>query len=74
MDIWASVKIAELVGTMVYTVVGVVLLWICWVVLDLITPFSLTKKINEEGNVALAVVISALFLSIAIIISAVILS
>ena len=74
MEIFASVKLAGIVGTVVYTGIGVVLLFICWLLLDLVTPFSLTKKLEQEQNVALAIVVAALFVSIAIIIAAVIVS
>lgn len=74
MDLLASVKIAEVIGTVIYTGIGVVLLFLCWLLLDLITPFPLTKEIEEDQNLALAVVVAGLFVSIAIIIAAVILS
>ncbi|MGG7565156.1 DUF350 domain-containing protein [Rhodovulum sp. DZ06] len=74
MDILAQVTASGLFGTVIYTVVGVGLLAACWYILDLLTPYSLHKEIEEDQNVALAIVIAGLFLSVAIIIAAVILS
>ena len=74
MDLLSSIQIAELVGTVFYTLIGVILMWGCWKVLDWITPFSIVKEIEEDQNVALAILIGSIFLALAIIIAAVILS
>jgi uncharacterized membrane protein YjfL (UPF0719 family) len=74
MDLFSAIQIAEVLGTIFYTLVGVVLMWGCWKVLDWITPFSIVKEIEEDQNVALAVLIGSIFLALAIIIAAVILS
>ena len=42
--------------------------------LDWLTPFSIVKEIEEDQNVALAILIGSIFLALAIIIAAVILS
>lgn len=74
MDLFSSIQIAELVGTVFYTLIGVILMWGCWKVLDWITPFSIVKEIEEDQNVALAILIGSIFLALSIIIAAVILS
>lgn len=74
MEFLISIKVAELVGTIVYTALGMFLMWVTWKVLDWMTPFPIMKEIEEDQNIALAVVIGMLFISISIIIAAVILS
>lgn len=69
-----TIVLAEVVATIFYTFLGLVLLGICWKVIEWITPFSLRQEIEEDQNLAIAVLIGCLFLSMAILISAVILS
>lgn len=59
-----------LVNSLIYTVLGVVIFWIAFVVVDKITPYNLWKELVEEKNVALAIVIGAMCLGIAVIIAA----
>ena len=74
MELFAEVRLAEMVSTVIYTGLGVTLMYVSWLVLDLITPFSLRKEIAEEKNMAVAIVVGALFIAIASIIAAVIIS
>lgn len=69
-----TIVIAEIVSTIVYTAIGLGLLWVIWMVIDLLTPFPIVKEIEQDQNVALALLIASLFLSASIIIAAVILS
>ncbi|MFV0359159.1 DUF350 domain-containing protein [Tropicimonas sp.] len=70
----AGIQLAEVFGTIFYTFLGFGLLVICWLVIERITPFSLRREIEEDHNIAIAVMMAALFLSLSIIIAAVILS
>ncbi len=74
MDIFAAIQLSELVSTVVYTFVGMVLMYIVWKVIDWLTPFPILNEIEKDQNMALAVLIGLVFVSIAIIIAAVILS
>jgi uncharacterized membrane protein YjfL (UPF0719 family) len=74
MDIFGDIQLAELISMVVYTFVGVALMGICWWVIERITPFSLSREIEEDQNMALAVLIGSLFIALAIIIAAVITS
>lgn len=74
MDYFSAIQLAELVSTVFYTFVGVALMGVIWKVIDWITPFPIMKEIEQDQNIALAVLIGFLFLSISIIIAAVILS
>ena len=69
-----TIVLAEVVATIFYTLLGLVLLGICWKLIEWITPFSLRQEIEEDQNLAIAVLIGCLFISVAILISAVIIS
>lgn len=56
--------------TVVYAVIGILLALLAYQIIDWITPGRLSKKISEEGNVALGIVVGALMLGICIIIAA----
>ena len=74
MELFANIVPAEVISTLVYTAIGLVLMWIVWKIIVAASPFPIIKEIEEDQNVALAVMIGMLFLSIAIIIAAVIVS
>ena len=58
------------VNSLVYTVVGVAIFWIAFLIVDKITPYNLWKELVEEKNVALAIVVGSMCLGIAIIVGA----
>ena len=57
-------------GTILYAVIGVVVLWLAFVVIDKITPYHLWDQIVREKNVALAIVVGAMFIALGMIIAA----
>lgn len=67
-----TIKFAEIISTIVYSALGLALFIISWLIIEALTPFSLRKEIEEDQNLALAVLIGAVFIAIAIMISAVI--
>lgn len=69
-----TIVLGEVVATIFYTILGLVLLGLCWKVIEWITPFSLRQEIEEDQNLAIAVLIGSLFIAMSILISAVILS
>ncbi len=74
MDYFAAVEIAEIISTIVYTFLGVCLMAIIWKVIDWWTPFPILHEIEKDNNLALAVLIGMVFISVSIIIAAVIVS
>ena len=74
MESLISIQAAEVVSTVFYTVLGVALMGLCWWVINKMTPFSVVQEIEEDQNVALSVLIGSVFIALAIIIAAVILS
>lgn len=74
MDLFSSVLAAEVVGTIVYTFLGVGLMAIFWWMIVRFSPFPVVHEIEKDQNVALAILIGSVFIALALIIAAVILS
>jgi uncharacterized membrane protein YjfL (UPF0719 family) len=55
--------------SVLYSVIGIALAILAFKVVDWITPGELSKKIADEGNTALAILIGSLILGICIIIA-----
>jgi hypothetical protein len=72
--VFEGLTLAAIVSTVFYTFFGLGLMMACWWLIEAFTPFSLRRELEEDQNMAIAVVMGALFLSIAIIIGAVIVS
>jgi len=68
------VKVEELAGvlvtTAIFTLFGLLVFGIAFSIIAKATPFSIRKELEEDQNVALAVVIGAVIIGIALIISA----
>lgn len=58
-----------LVNSLVYSLLGVFVFWVCFLVIDRLTPYNLWKEIVEEKNVSLAIVVGAMCLGIALIVA-----
>jgi uncharacterized membrane protein YjfL (UPF0719 family) len=63
-------KPIALVGSIVYSVIGLVLVIIGFIVIDRITPYDLWKELIENRNQPLATVVAAFVIAIAIIVAA----
>ena len=61
---------AAFFGSILYALVGVVIFWLCFVIVDKITPYDLWREIVEKQNRALALVVAAMCLGISIIVAA----
>ena len=59
-----------LVTTAIFTAFGLLVFGLAYFIILKATPFSIRKEIEEDQNVALAVVIGAVIIGIALIISA----
>ncbi|WP_461095072.1 DUF350 domain-containing protein [Spirosoma gilvum] len=56
-------------ASVVYSLLGIIILIVCFVVIEKIAPENLWKKIVDEQNVALAILAAAFMIAVAIIIS-----
>lgn len=63
-------KPAVFFGSMLYALIGVAVFWISFVIVDKITPYKLWEEIVEKKNVALAIVVGAVAISIGQIVAA----
>ena len=59
-----------LVNSLVFSLLGVIVFWISFVIIDKLTPYDLWKEIVENNNRSLATVVGAMCLGIAIIVAA----
>ena len=57
---------AAFLGSMLYALIGVVIFWLCFILVDKITPYDLWREIVEKQNKALAMVVAAMSLGISI--------
>jgi putative membrane protein len=59
-----------LLGSLVFALMGVLIFWISFVVIDKLTPYKLWEEIIEKQNMALALVVAAMSLGICVIVAA----
>ncbi|HZE90139.1 MAG TPA: DUF350 domain-containing protein [Rhizobacter sp.] len=57
-------------GSFLFAMVGVAVFWICFLVVDKLTPYDLWGEIVEEKNVALAIVVGCMCIAIGLIVAA----
>jgi uncharacterized membrane protein YjfL (UPF0719 family) len=69
MMIFEYLKPAALIGSFVYSLLGVIFVVAAFVIIDKLTPYDLWKELIEERNQPLATVVAALTLAIAIIVA-----
>lgn len=59
-----------ILGSTMYALIGVVVFWVCFIIVDKITPYKLWEEIVEHKNLALAIVVAAMCISIGNIVAA----
>nr|WP_315488721.1 DUF350 domain-containing protein [uncultured Rhodoferax sp.] len=64
------IKPGIVITSLVFALMGVAVFWLCFLIIDKITPYDLWGEIVEKQNVALALVVAAMSLGICIIIAA----
>ena len=65
-----GLKLGAIVGSVVFALIGVLIFWLCFVIIDKLTPYDLWGEIIEKQNVALGVVVAAMSLGICMIVAA----
>lgn len=67
------VKLEELLPVMATTVIfvaiGLIVFAVAFLIVVLVSPFSVKKEIEEDQNISLAIIIGALIIGVAMIIS-----
>ncbi|MDR6534591.1 DUF350 domain-containing protein [Variovorax soli] len=61
---------AAFLGSILYAIIGVLVFWITFLLIDKLTPYDLWQEIVEKQNLALGVVVAAMSLGICIIVAA----
>lgn len=64
------IKIEWIINALIFSVMGVTIFWISFVLIDKLTPYNLWQEIVKERNQALATVVAAMCLGIAVIVAA----
>ncbi|MBX7054200.1 MAG: DUF350 domain-containing protein [Pyrinomonadaceae bacterium] len=68
------VKLEELLPvlttTVIFVAIGLIVFAIAFVIVVVVSPFSVKKEIEEDQNVSLAIIIGAIIIGVAMIISA----
>jgi uncharacterized membrane protein YjfL (UPF0719 family) len=63
-------KPAAVFGSLLYALIGVVVFWIAFLIVDKLTPYDLWNEIVEKKNVALAIVVGSTAIAIGLIVAA----
>jgi putative membrane protein len=63
-------KPGAFIGSIVFALIGVIIFWLCFIIIDKLTPYNLWEEIVEKQNVALGLVVAAMCLGISIIVAA----
>lgn len=61
---------AVLISTLIFVLLGIIIFTLAFLIIVKATPFSVRKEIEEDQNIALAIVIGAVIIGIALIVSA----
>jgi len=59
-----------IIGAIVYSILGMIVLLIGWKVFDKATPFDLNKEIAENKNAAAGIVVAGIMIALGIIVAA----
>lgn len=60
----------SLVSALIYSVLGLALFGIFWMIVVKVTPFSIRKEIEEDQNTSLGIILGAMIIGISLIIAA----
>jgi uncharacterized membrane protein YjfL (UPF0719 family) len=64
------IKPAAFIGSAIYALLGVVVFWVAFIVIDKLTPYNLWEELVEKQNMALGLVAAAMCLGISVIVAA----
>jgi len=65
-----AIDVSSILGALIYSLIGIVLFAIAFLVITKISPFSIRKEIEEDQNTSLGIIIGSVIIGIAMIISA----
>jgi len=70
MEQWILGHVRAVFDSVLYSLLGTGVLFVCFWVIEKVLPFSLTKEIAEDHNVGLGIILGAFILGVSMIISA----
>lgn len=59
-----------LVNSLIYSLLGVAVFWVSFIIIDLLTPYRLWDEIVKERNLPLSILAAAMCLGVSIIVAA----
>ena len=65
-----GVTVSGVISTVVYSVLGMVILMAAYKIFDWVTPYRLQKELAEDQNIAIGTLLCGIFIALAIIIAA----
>ena len=63
-------KPGVIAGSILYALIGVVVFWVCFVVVDRLTPYKLWDELVDRKNIAVAIVVGSMCIAIGLIVAA----
>lgn len=63
-------KPAVFFGSILYALIGVLVFWVSFIIVDKVTPYDLWDELVRQKNVALAIVVGSVAIAIGLIVSA----
>jgi putative membrane protein len=70
MDNLQGLNAGAVLSSIMYALIGVGIFWLCFLIIDKLTPYHLWHEIVEKHNVALGIVVGAMSLGISVIVAA----
>lgn len=58
-----------LIASLIYSILGIIMFWVSFLIVDKLTPYDLWEELVEKRNTALALVVGSMCLGIAIIVA-----
>lgn len=62
-------EVPQILGALIYSLIGIGLFGLAFFIIVKVAPFSIRKEIEEDQNTALGIIIGAVIIGIALIIS-----
>ncbi len=62
--------VVQFIESIVYAILGLAVFGLAYLIFEKITPFSICKEIEEDQNVALAIMFGSVIIGLAIVIAA----
>lgn len=66
----SDIKVAQLVSTLIYSVIGLLLYGAAFFIITKVCPFSVRKEIEIDQNTSLGIIIGSVMIGLSLIIAA----